>query len=77
MGSNREKSNIAIAILEKLPSLMSNKNYSLFDGSNNIFVDCTWQHDILCCVQWTYLQREINKSLVSSLHNYKMSLNGQ
>ena len=39
MGSNREKSNIAIAILEKLPFLKGNKN--------NIFVNCnsrrTWQ----------------------------------
>ena len=37
MGSNREKSNIAIAILEKLPFLKGNN----FDGSNNIFVDFT------------------------------------
>ena len=34
MGSNREESNIAIAILEKLK-----KNISHFDGSYNIFVD--------------------------------------
>jgi hypothetical protein len=27
MGSNREKSNIAIAILEKLPILKGNENY--------------------------------------------------
>ena len=30
MGSNREKTNIAIAILEKLPSLKGNKNYFAF-----------------------------------------------
>ena len=35
MGSNREKSDIAIAILEKLP-----KNIAHFGGSNNIFADC-------------------------------------
>ena len=41
MGSNREKSNIAITILEKLPFLK---------GSNNIFADC-----IVCgkAVKWT------------------------
>ena len=37
--SNREKSNIAI--LEKLPFLKGNKNYFAFDGSNNIFADCS------------------------------------
>ena len=30
MGSNREKSNIAITILEKLLSLKGNKNYFAF-----------------------------------------------
>ena len=40
MGSNREKSNIAIAILDKWPFLKGNKNYFAFDGSNNIFADC-------------------------------------
>ena len=35
MGSDREKSNIAISILEKLPLLKGNKIYSYFDGSNN------------------------------------------
>ena len=30
MGSNREKSNIAISILEKLPFLKSKKNYFAF-----------------------------------------------
>ena len=39
MGNNREKSNIAIAILEKLPFL---KIILHFDGSNNIFVDCSY-----------------------------------
>ena len=37
MRSNREKSNIAIAILEKLPVLKDKKIISHFDGSNNIF----------------------------------------
>ena len=41
MGSNREKSNIAIAILEKLPFLKGNKIISCFDGNNNISADCT------------------------------------
>ena len=36
MGSNREKSNIAIVILEKLTKIISH-----FEGSNNIFADCT------------------------------------
>ena len=43
MGSNREKSNIAITIWGKLPFLMGNKLYYFafhFDGSNNIFVNC-------------------------------------
>ena len=40
MGSNREKSNIAIEILGKLPFLKGNKKYFAFDGSNNIFADC-------------------------------------
>ena len=40
MGSNREKSNIAIKILEKLSFLKGKKNYFAFDGSNNIFTDC-------------------------------------
>ena len=35
MGSNRERSNIAIAFLK------GNKIYSKFDGSNTIFADCT------------------------------------
>ena len=44
MGSNREKSNIAIAILEKLTFLNGNKNYDAFDGSNNIFTDCMFNN---------------------------------
>ena len=40
MGSNTEKSNIAIAILKKLQFLMFTKIISHFDGSNKIFVDC-------------------------------------
>ena len=41
MGSNREQSNIANAILKKLPFLKGTKNISYFDGSNNIFADYT------------------------------------
>ena len=41
MGINREKFNIAIAILEKLPFLKGKKIISHFDGSNDIFADCT------------------------------------
>ena len=40
MGSNKEKDNIAIAILEKLPFLKGKKNISHCDGSNNIFAGC-------------------------------------
>ena len=40
MGSNREKSIIAIAILEKYNFLRVSKIISHFDGSNNIFVYC-------------------------------------
>ena len=40
MGSNREKSNIAIAILEKLSFLKGKKIISHFGGSNNIFAYC-------------------------------------
>ena len=40
MGSNGEKSNIAIAILENLPFLKGNKIISHFDGNNNIFAEC-------------------------------------
>ena len=36
----REKSDIAIAILEKFEFLKGKKNYLDFDGSNNIFADC-------------------------------------
>ena len=42
MGRNREKSNIAIATLDKLPFLKGNTNKKYFAyGSNNIFADCT------------------------------------
>ena len=44
MWSNRKKSNIAIAILEKLPFLKGNKIISHNDGSNNIFADCRSNH---------------------------------
>ena len=40
MGSNREKSNIAIAILKELQFIKDKKIISHFDGSNNIFADC-------------------------------------
>ena len=41
MVSNREKCNIAIAILAKLPFLKgTKKNILHFGGSNNIFADC-------------------------------------
>ena len=40
MGSNRENSNIAIAIYGRLPFLKGIKIISHFDGSNNIFADC-------------------------------------
>ena len=45
MGSNREKFNIAIAILEKLQFLKGNKRVKIishFDGNKNIFADCTF-----------------------------------
>ena len=40
MGSNTEKSIIAIAILEKLPFLKGYNIISHFVGSNNIFANC-------------------------------------
>ena len=40
MEYNREKSNIAIAILKKLLFLKGKKIISHFGGSNNIFADC-------------------------------------
>ena len=40
MGSSRNKSNIAIAIFEKLPLKRVPKIFSHFDGSNNIYADC-------------------------------------
>ena len=48
MGSNREKSNIAIAILEKLSYLKGNKNISHFDDSNNILADCIPSNKYSC-----------------------------
>ena len=39
MGSSREKSNIAFAILEKLPFLKGKKIISYFDGSNNSIIN--------------------------------------
>ena len=61
MGSNREKSNIAIAILEKLPFLKGNKNY--FDGSNNIFTDCSIVTNVMKMAQLSnsYLMRSFQK----------------
>ena len=50
MGSNREKSNIAFAILEKLPFSKGNNNYSAFFGSNDIFADCTYIYLIFSVV---------------------------
>ena len=47
--SNREKYNIALAILEKLPFLKGTKNISHFNGSNNIFVDCIF---IFCPISY-------------------------
>ena len=41
--SNREKSNIAIAILEKL-MLDGNIIISYFGGSNNIFANCMYSN---------------------------------
>ena len=49
-------SNIAIAILVKLPFLKGNKNYFAFDGSNNIFVDF---------IQVLGYQDEINSANIS------------
>ena len=46
MGSNREKSNISIAILGNLPFLRVTKIILLFDGSNNIFADYNYLPEI-------------------------------
>jgi hypothetical protein len=40
MGSNREKQNIATAIIEKLTFYEAPKIISHFGGTNNIFVKC-------------------------------------
>ena len=42
MGSNREKSNIAMAISDKLPFQRVTKIILHFDGSNIIFADCSY-----------------------------------
>jgi hypothetical protein len=47
MGGNREKFNISIAILEKLPFWKGNKMISHFDGSNNIFADWIYSNDLI------------------------------
>ena len=47
MGSNREKSYITTAILEKLPILKGNNFFlSQFDGSNNISAECRFYKSI-------------------------------
>ena len=43
MGSNWEKFNIAIALLEKWPFLRVPKIILHFDGSNNNFADCMYK----------------------------------
>ena len=60
MGSNREKSNIAIAILERLPFLKGKKIISHFDGSNNIFADCTsWVSANWYLALWVHIRINI------------------
>ena len=51
MGSNREKYNIAIAILEKWSFRKGSKKNSHFDGSNNIFADCRLPTEVLETIQ--------------------------
>jgi hypothetical protein len=46
MGSNREKSNIAIAILEKLPFLKGNKNYLMVAIIFSLTVDSHLDREI-------------------------------
>ena len=41
MGGNREKSNIAILPILEEKTILKVKIISHFDGSNNIFADCT------------------------------------
>ena len=55
IGSNKEKSNIAIALLEKFTFLYSNKNYR---STNNIFVDNKEfaRVDIVYCLQGLHVQ---------------------
>ena len=47
MGCNREKSDIAITILKKLPFLKGNKIISHFGDNNNILSDCTLFSELL------------------------------
>ena len=57
MWSNREKSNIAITLLEKLPLLKGNKNYFTFwllQTCNNIFADCIYTTDFLIKMFWLW-----------------------
>ena len=53
MGSNTEKSFIAIAILKKLPFLNGTKFFSHFDGSNN-FSPTVYVY-FLFCFAWDKL----------------------
>ena len=63
--SIRGKSNIAIAILEKLPFLKETKIISHFGGSNNIFADCILYNfrfdSVWCSFCRTYLEKELLK----------------
>ena len=54
MGINKEKSNIAVAILEILPFLKGTKKLFcilMLDGNNNIFADCDLTNYILTLLQ--------------------------
>ena len=68
MGSNREKSNIAVTILEKLTFLKGNKNISHFDGSNNILVDCRWRYKLIIkkCMKHDFLGEVVATSCAPS-----------
>ena len=52
MRSNREKSNIDITILEKLPDWKCAKNYLNFGCTNNIFVDCRTEKSFAISKFW-------------------------
>ena len=54
MGSNREKSNIAIAILEKLPFLNGNKNYWSLNKDQGSFLDFFGGEGGKVIFQWAY-----------------------